>query len=75
MDVSDLIKRLATISNDEGGNPTLKKREQNWITKQNLNDSVSHLHVKGPSTATCMALTAYHSTPTDFIPYKVYRAL
>jgi hypothetical protein len=40
-----------------------------------LNDSVSHLHVKGPSTATCMALTAYHSTPTDFIPYKVYRAL
>lgn len=30
-----------------------------------LNDSVSHLNVKGPSSATCMALTAYHSTPTD----------
>jgi hypothetical protein len=35
MDVSDLIERLATISNHEGGNPTLKKREQNWIKKQN----------------------------------------
>jgi len=27
--------------------------------RSSLNDTISHMHVQGPSTATCMALTAY----------------
>jgi hypothetical protein len=76
MDISDLTK----ASNNQkgcpwrvwgrGGDHALRKRENKTTeVRSGLNNSKSHAHVQGSSTATWMALalTTYHNNPTDFI--------
>jgi hypothetical protein len=70
MDISDLTKASNNQKGCLGGDHALRKRENKTTeVRSGLNNSKSHAHVQGSSTATWMALalTTYHNNPTDLI--------
>jgi hypothetical protein len=81
LEISTLIRGEVDISDptkNQQPSATMKKRKPHPKEKRKpehktklmscLNNGIGHIHVQGLfSIATCMALTTYHSIPTDFI--------
>jgi hypothetical protein len=67
MDISDLTK-------NQQPSATMKKRKQEL--RSGSNTSNSDMHVQGPSTTPCMALTSNITSPLiSSIPKNVYRLM
>jgi hypothetical protein len=73
IDISIPMKNQPPLESMKKRKPQPKEKRENRTTIQNQEagrtDRDGHTHVQGPSTATCVILTAYHNIPDDFIQH------